>query len=373
MTLIQWLFETFNMDLSSNVVNKHITQRGHMSYITSKPGERFALWKLCERCTDMSPKKVVKANLGVCPKCQLHVQLTSDERIEFFMDPGTWHPLNELITPQNPLDFFDSIPFEARIEDHQFLSGLDDAVQTGIGFINGMPVALGIMDFNFLGGSMGSVVGEKITRLIEHATREGLCLVIFCASGGARMQEGSLSLMQMAKISGALYVFQNVAKLLYIAICTSPTTGGVTASFAMLGDVIFAEPEATIAFAGRRVVSETLNEEFPANFQTSEYSFEYGQLDAVVSRLDLKEAICDMIYFFNQTIYKTPYISDLLDDLIYPYQSFDPFSPEADLYGVENFPFIISATDHKGNCIFDEDMYDLDLNEPVYSNNKKLQ
>ncbi len=170
-----------------------------------------------------------------------------------------------------------------------------DAVQTGIGQLEGLPIALGVMDFRFMGGSMGSVVGEKLARLIERATRERLPVVIVCASGGARMQEGMLSLIQMAKISGALERHRE-ARLLYVPVLTHPTTGGVTASFAMLGDVILAEPKATIGFAGRRVVEQTLREKLPDDFQTAEYLLQHGFVDAIVPRTQLKKTLARLIH-----------------------------------------------------------------------------
>ena len=171
---------------------------------------------------------------------------------------------------------------------------MTDAVQTGTGLVDGLPVALGVMDFRFMGGSMGSVVGEKLCRLIEYATEKSLPVIIVCASGGARMQEGMLSLMQMAKISGALQRHKE-AKLLYIPVLTHPTTGGVTASFAMLGDLILAEPKATIGFAGRRVIEQTLREKLPEGFQTSEYLLKHGFVDAIVPRTQLKKTLAQLI------------------------------------------------------------------------------
>ncbi|XP_060672770.1 acetyl-coenzyme A carboxylase carboxyl transferase subunit beta, chloroplastic-like [Ziziphus jujuba] len=179
--------------------------------------------------------------------------MTSSDRIESSVDPGTWEPLDEDMVSRDPIKFHSrEEPYKDRIDFNQRTTGLTDAVQTGIGRLNGIPVAIGVMDFQFMGGSMGSVVGEKITRLIEHATTKFLPLILVCASGGARMQEGSLSLMQMAKISSALYYYQSNNKLFYVSILSSPTTGGVTASFGMLGDIIIADPNAYVAFAGKR-------------------------------------------------------------------------------------------------------------------------
>ncbi|HEY9862290.1 MAG TPA: acetyl-CoA carboxylase, carboxyltransferase subunit beta, partial [Candidatus Obscuribacterales bacterium] len=205
-----------------------------------------------------------------------------------------WLPLDTAIRPVDPLKFRDRKGYGDRIREMQDKTSLPDGVQTGLGQLEGLPVALGVMDFRFMGGSMGSVVGEKFTRLIERATRERLPVMLVCASGGARMQEGMLSLMQMAKISGALERHRE-ARLLYIPILTHPTTGGVTASFAMLGDIILAEPKATIGFAGRRVVEQTLREKLPDNFQTAEYLLEHGFVDAIVPRTQLKKTLAQLI------------------------------------------------------------------------------
>nr|YP_009141784.1 acetyl-CoA carboxylase carboxyltransferase beta subunit [Vicia sativa]AIL56309.1 acetyl-CoA carboxylase carboxyltransferase beta subunit [Vicia sativa]AMM06299.1 acetyl-CoA carboxylase carboxyltransferase beta subunit [Vicia sativa] len=191
----------------------------------------------------------------------------------------------------------DDLPYIDRLDSYQEKTGLLEAVQTGTGQINGIPVAIGIMDFEFIGGSMGSVVGEKITRLIEYATDHFLPLIIVCASGGARMQEGSLSLMQMGKISAALYNYQIIEKLFYVGILTSPTTGGITASFGMLGDIIIAEPKALLAFAGKRVIEETLKTEVPEGSQSTEVFFEKGLLDAIVSRDSLKDFVSELFEF----------------------------------------------------------------------------
>jgi acetyl-CoA carboxylase carboxyl transferase subunit beta len=218
----------------------------------------------------------------------------SEERIRQLVDANTWNCLDEQIRPTDPLKFRDRKSYSDRIRETQEKTGLTDAVRTGTGTIDGLPFALGVMDFRFMGGSMGSVVGEKLCRLTEGATDESLPLVIICASGGARMQEGMLSLMQMAKISGALNRHRE-AKLLYIPVLTNPTTGGVTASFAMLGDIIIAEPKATIGFAGKRVIEQTLREKLPEGFQTSEYLLKHGFVDAIVPRTHLKKTLAQLI------------------------------------------------------------------------------
>lgn len=252
------------------------------------------LWTKCERCDVLTYTKDLKANQMVCPECGFHHRVFSGARIEQLIDEGSWNPINTQIAPEDPLRFRDRKAYADRIRDTQAKTKLIDGVQTGIGKINGEPAALGVMDFRFMGGSMGSVVGEKLARLIERASADQLPVFIVCASGGARMQEGMLSLMQMAKISAALERHRE-AKLLYIPILTHPTTGGVTASFAMLGDIILAEPEATIGFAGRRVVEQTVREKLPDGFQTSEYLLHHGFVDKIVPRTELKKTLAQLI------------------------------------------------------------------------------
>jgi acetyl-CoA carboxylase carboxyl transferase subunit beta len=252
------------------------------------------LWTKCPACGVVAYTKDLQANQMVCLECDHHIRIYSDERIRQLIDTNTWIPLDEQVRPTDPLKFRDRKPYSDRLRETQEKTHLIDAVQTGTGQLDGLPMALGVMDFRFMGGSMGSVVGEKLTRLIEHATLRSLPVVIVCASGGARMQEGMLSLMQMAKISGALERHKE-ARLLYIPVLTHPTTGGVTASFAMLGDLILAEPQATIAFAGRRVIEQTLREKLPDDFQTSEYLLQHGFVDAIVPRTQLKKTLAQLI------------------------------------------------------------------------------
>jgi acetyl-CoA carboxylase carboxyl transferase subunit beta len=252
------------------------------------------LWTKCEACSVLAYTKDLRSNDMVCLECNHHNRVFSDERIRQLIDANTWMPLDEQVFPTDPLKFRDRKQYCDRLRETQDKTGLVDAVQTGMGQLENLPVALGVMDFRFMGGSMGSVVGEKITRLIERATWERKPVVVVCASGGARMQEGMLSLMQMAKISGALERHQE-ARLLYIPVLTHPTTGGVTASFAMLGDIILAEPKATIGFAGRRVIEQTLREKLPDDFQTSEYLLQHGFVDAIVPRTQLKKTLAQLI------------------------------------------------------------------------------
>nr|YP_010921509.1 acetyl-CoA carboxylase beta subunit [Zygophyllum brachypterum]QQV73538.1 acetyl-CoA carboxylase beta subunit [Zygophyllum fabago]WIL95574.1 acetyl-CoA carboxylase beta subunit [Zygophyllum brachypterum] len=265
-----------------------------------------SLWVLCENCYELNYKRFLKAKMNICEGCGYHLKMNSSDRIELLIDPGTWDPMDEDMFSLDPIEFdSEEEPYKDRIDSYQRETGLTEAVQTGTGRLKGIPVAIGVMDFQFIGGSMGSVVGEKLTRLIEYATNKLLPLIIVCASGGARMQEGSLSLMQMAKISSALYHYQVTKKLLYVSILTSPTTGGVTASFGMLGDIIIAEPNAYIAFAGKRVIEQTLNETIPEGSQEAEPLFEKGLFDLMVPRNILKGVLSELLQLhdffpFNQ-------------------------------------------------------------------------
>nr|YP_010759613.1 acetyl-CoA carboxylase subunit beta [Saxifraga damingshanensis]WEY04814.1 acetyl-CoA carboxylase subunit beta [Saxifraga damingshanensis] len=253
------------------------------------------LWVQCENCYGLNYKKFFKSKMHICEQCGYHLKISSSDRIELSIDPGTWDPLDQDMVSLDPIEFHsEEEPYKERIDSYQRKTGLTEAVQTGTGQLNGIPIAIGVMDFQFMGGSMGSVVGEKITRLVEYATNKFLPLILVCASGGARMQEGSLSLMQMAKISSALYDYQSNKKLFYISILTSPTTGGVTASFGMLGDIIIAEPNAYIAFAGKRVIEQTLNKTVPEGSQAAEYLFHKGLFDPIVPRNLLKGVLNEL-------------------------------------------------------------------------------
>jgi acetyl-CoA carboxylase carboxyl transferase subunit beta len=252
------------------------------------------LWTKCEKCNAIAYTKELTANQMVCLECGHHKRVSCHERIEQLIDANTWTPLDTDLYPTDPLKFRDLKGYSDRLRDTQHKTGLIDAVLTGSGKIEGLPMTLGVMDFQFMGGSMGSVVGEKLTRAIEYATAHRMTVAIVCASGGARMQEGMLSLMQMAKISGALERHRE-ARLLYLPILTNPTTGGVIASFAMLGDLILAEPKATIGFAGRRVIEQTLREKLPDDFQTSEYALQRGFIDKIVPRTQLKQTVAQLI------------------------------------------------------------------------------
>ncbi len=267
------------------------------------------LWSKCTACGVLTYTKDLRANQMVCLACGHHERVDSHERIRQLIDPDTWVALDEQIRPTDPLKFRDHKAYSDRLTQTQKKVGLVDAVQTGLGQLEGFSIALGVMDFQFMGGSMGSVVGEKLTRLIERATQKHYPVVIVCASGGARMQEGMLSLMQMAKISGALE-YHREANLLYIPILTHPTTGGVTASFAMLGDFIIAEPKALIGFAGRRVIEQTLREKLPDDFQTAEDLLRHGFVDKIVARTQLKKTLAEIISL-HQPYSTTPSLKQL--------------------------------------------------------------
>ncbi|MDF1507015.1 acetyl-CoA carboxylase, carboxyltransferase subunit beta [Robertmurraya sp. DFI.2.37] len=245
----------------------------------------------CPNCKKIMYSKELTKNLKVCTHCQYHHPMNANERIASFLDQGSFVEMDQQLTSSNPLQFPEYIE---KLEKDQKKTKLNEAVVTGTGRVNEHEVVVAIMDSTFRMGSMGSVVGEKITRAIEKADELSVPFIIFTASGGARMQEGVLSLMQMAKTSVALKRFSDHGGLI-ISIMTHPTTGGVSASFASLGDYNFAEPGALIGFAGRRIIEQTIREELPEDFQTAEFLLEKGQLDAVISRLDLKEKITTLL------------------------------------------------------------------------------
>ena len=262
--------------------------------VSQDTDEGDGLWVKCSECGQVAYRKDLISNLNVCSNCSHHNRINSDERIKIIADKDSFKEFDGSLRPTDPLKFKDRRSYSERIKESQEGTGLKDGVITGLCSINSMPLAIAVMDFRFMGGSMGSVVGEKITRIIEKATIEKYPILIVCASGGARMQEGMLSLMQMAKISGALKKHRS-KNLLYMPLLTHPTTGGVTASFAMLGDLILAEPKALIGFAGRRVIEQTLREKLPDNFQTAEYLLEHGFVDAIVNRKELKNTLTKIL------------------------------------------------------------------------------
>ena len=261
------------------------------SEIEKKPQVPDGMWVRCAKCGNTIYRGDLINNLKVCYSCGGHFRLTARERIKQTIDEGTFKELFADMVSDNPLDFPD---YNEKVNKIQRATSMKEAVITGTGKIDGNNVVICVMDSNFLMGSMGSVVGEKITRAIELATNEELPIIIFTCSGGARMQEGIFSLMQMAKTSAALS-YHNDKGLLYISVLTDPTTGGVTASFAMLGDIILAEPNALIGFAGRRVIEQTIKEKLPENFQTAEFLLEKGYVDKVVHRKDMKNTLSTII------------------------------------------------------------------------------
>ncbi|MCD4700075.1 MAG: acetyl-CoA carboxylase, carboxyltransferase subunit beta [Phycisphaerae bacterium] len=253
------------------------------------------LWMRCGECETMLYRKVVAENLEVCPECGWHFRVGASERIVQLTDPDTFEELFSDIAPEDPLDFkWRGQTYAQRIRTEQAKTGSTEAVITGAAYIKGRRVAMGVMDGDFLMGSMASVVGEKITLLIEHATSERMPLVVVCTSGGARMHEGALSLMQMGKTSSALARFDEAGGL-FISVLADPTTGGVTASFAMLGDVIITEPKALIGFAGQRVIANTIKTELPEGFQRAEFLLEHGFIDRIVPRHELRSEIARLI------------------------------------------------------------------------------
>jgi acetyl-CoA carboxylase carboxyl transferase subunit beta len=263
-----------------------------------KPSRRVTipegLWLRCPGCAQMIYRRQMEANLHVCPECQHHFRISAAERVEQLADPGTFERRFEGLIANDPLKFRDLKAYSDRLVSERKRTGQDDAVQAGLGFVKGRPAMLCCLDLTFMMGSMGSVVGETITRTIEAAAEEKLPLVVVSCSGGARMQESGLSLMQMAKTSAALARFDDAGGL-FISVLTDPTTGGVTASFAMLGDVIIAEPKALVGFAGPRVIRQTIRQDLPDGFQRSEFLMTSGLVDRVVSRHDLRSEIARLI------------------------------------------------------------------------------
>lgn len=260
-----------------------------------KRGVPEGLWLKCDGCGASLYRKEVQQQLNVCPKCDHHFYVSAWERIEQVLDAGTFEPINEHLRPIDPLEFSDRRAYKDRLLGEQKRTGLSDAVLTGIGMIRARRVAFAVTDSAFIMGSMGSVVGERLTRLIERATEQNLALIIVSASGGgARMHEGILSLMQMAKVSAALARYHEAGGL-FISVLTNPTMGGVAASFASLGDLVFAEPKALIGFAGPRTIKATIGIELPEGFQTSEFLLEHGYIDRIVPRRNLKTEIASAI------------------------------------------------------------------------------
>jgi acetyl-CoA carboxylase carboxyl transferase subunit beta len=255
------------------------------------------LWLKCEHCGQIIWRKALQDNLQVCPKCGHHDRIDARTRLTMLFDDGRFEEFDGHLVSSDPLAFVDSRPYKKRLAANQQLTNLRDAIISAGGDLNGRRVHICALDLRFIGGSMGAVVGEVITRAIERSGERKTPLIIVSASGGARMQEGTVSLMQLAKISAALMRLDE-ARVPYISVLTDPTTGGVTASFAMLGDLNIAEPGALIGFAGPRVIEQTIRQKLPEGFQTSEFLLQHGFLDAVVKRAELKEYLAKALDFF---------------------------------------------------------------------------
>ncbi len=270
--------------------------RGKQKYVTVKPASvqvevPDGLWTKCQQCGQIVYNKELASNLLVCHKCGSHFRLSARQRIAVTLDPDSFVERDAGLLPADPIGF---PGYREKLEQTRQAAGLEEAVVTGEGTIGGCPVAIGVMDFAFIGASMGSVVGEKVTRMLERAARQRTAAIMFCASGGARMQEGVISLMQMAK-TGAACARLGEAGVLYISVLTNPTTAGVLASFASLGDIIIAEPGALIGFTGQRVIEETIRQKLPPGFQTSDFVFEHGMVDMIVDRRDMRNMLTSLL------------------------------------------------------------------------------
>lgn len=257
------------------------------------------LWTKCKNCNEIIYSKEIERNLNVCPKCDYHFRISARERIALILDEGTFAEMDGAMESVDFLNFKDSKKYKDRIRAAVKKSGPGDAILCGEGLLEGLPVVIGVFDFGFMGGSMGSVVGEKITRAIERGLEKQAPVIIFSSSGGARMQESILSLMQMAKTSAALAKLKK-AGIPFVSVLTDPTTGGVTASFAMLGDINMAEPRALIGFAGPRVIEQTIRQKLPDGFQRSEYLLEHGMVDMIVRRAEMKERLAQLLKIFTR-------------------------------------------------------------------------
>jgi acetyl-CoA carboxylase carboxyl transferase subunit beta len=255
------------------------------------------LFTKCEGCRAIIWKKDLEANEKVCPKCNYHLKMGARDRLRFLFDNGVYEVQDQNLVSTDPLKFFDRQPYAQRLAAARSATKLNDALINACGKLGGRPTLISAMEYGFIGGSMGSVMGEMLTLAIERAVREKIPIIIISASGGARMHEGTFSLMQMAKISAALARLDD-ARMPFISLLTDPTTGGVTASFAMLGDLIIAEPGALIGFAGPRVIEQTIRQKLPKGFQRSEFLMEHGMIDAIVDRRDLREYLINALNFF---------------------------------------------------------------------------
>lgn len=274
------------------------TRRRRMVQVESTKKDGFSGWIKCTKCEEMIHANELQSNHNCCPKCEHHYRLSATQRVELLADEGTFKELFTEIHPKDPLNFVDSEPYAQRLDKAQKKTGRTEAILTGTCDMAGNKVALGVLDFGFMGGSMGSVVGERITLLIEQALKEKIPVILVSSSGGARMQESIYSLMQMAKTSAALAKLHN-AGIPFISVLTNPTTGGVTASFASLGDIMIAEPDALIGFAGPRVVEQTIRQKLPDTAQKSEFLLEKGMIDCIVKRSELKEKLVFFVEFLS--------------------------------------------------------------------------
>ena len=255
-----------------------------------KAEKEESLWIKCSSCQELLYRKEVERNQHVCPKCVYHFPITVENRIALTFDKGSFVEYYEGITPIDFLKFKDTKPYKTRLVEAKESTRRNDAMVCGSAKISGIDVLTAIFDFSFMGGSLGSVVGEKLTRILEEAVRQKLSVILFCSSGGARMQEGIMSLMQMSKVSGAIYNLKSHG-IPYITVLTDPTFGGVTASMGMLGDIIIAEPKALIGFAGTRVIKDTIKAKLPPEFQRAEYLLEHGMIDMISPRKELKQKL----------------------------------------------------------------------------------
>lgn len=270
---------------------------------TSKK-DGYSGWLKCTHCSELIHLNELEQNSNCCPKCDYHYRLSADERIRLMADPNTFHELFNDLQSTDSLQFKDTESYLERLEHAKEKSGHSDAAIVGTCEIQNYPIAIGVLDFNFMGGSMGSVVGERLTRIIEHALEHRLPLIIVSTSGGARMQESVFSLMQMAKTSAALAKLHE-AQIPYISVLTNPTTGGVTASFASLGDIILAEPNALICFAGPRVIEQTMGQQLPPGAQQSEFLLDHGMIDAIVNRHQLREKLASLLGYLTYALFGT--------------------------------------------------------------------
>ena len=269
---------------------------------TKEPRPRIpeGLWIKCDNCKEIIYKQELEKNLHVCPRCQHHFRMSARARIDLVVDPDSFQERHAMLRSLDPLHFKDQKSYPDRIRAAQKATGMEDALLAGVATIGGYRVSICALEFAFMGGSMGSVVGEKVTRAAEEAAAERIPFIAAACSGGARMQESALSLMQLAKVSGALARLGRL-RLPYIAILADPTTGGVTASFAMLGDIAIAEPNALIGFAGPRVIQDTIRQELPPGFQRSEFLLNHGFLDMIVERRNLRPTLIQLLQFFCDT------------------------------------------------------------------------